>query len=211
MTPEDQRDPKAIVRAGYDAVSHAYRADDAPDQPYRGWLALLDAHLAPGAPVLDLGCGCGVPAARILAERYRVTGLDLSPVQIARARALVPQATFVCADMTAAGLPEAGFAAIVCLYALIHVPLEQQPALLDRMAAWLQPGGLLLLTVGADAWTGTERDWLGVAGGTMYWSHASAATYRGWLAERGLSLRHEAFVAEGAGGHVLLLAQRAGA
>lgn len=207
---EAHNDPKAIVRAGYDAVSCAYRADDAPDQPYRGWLALLDAHLGPGAPVLDLGCGCGVPAARILAERYRVTGVDFSPVQIERARALVPQAAFVCADMAAAELPEAGFAAIVCLYALIHVPLAEQPALLDRMAAWLRPGGLLLLTVGTHAWTGTEPDWLGVTGGTMYWSHASAATYRGWLAQRSLDLRHETFVPEGAGGHVLLLAQRAG-
>ena len=204
-------DPKAIVRAGYDAVSRTYRADDAPDQPYRGWLELLDAHLPPDAPVLDLGCGCGLPAARILAERYRVTGVDLSPVQIERARALVPRADFVCADMTALELPASSFAAVVCLYAIIHVPLAEQPALLDRMVAWLRPGGLLLLTVGANAWTGTEADWLGVAGGTMYWSHASAPTYRAWLAERGLAIRHDEYVPEGEGGHTLLLAQRAAA
>jgi SAM-dependent methyltransferase len=204
-------DPKAIVRAGYDAVSHAYRPDDAGDQPYRGWLELLDAHLPPGAPVLDLGCGCGLPAARILAGRYRVTGVDLSPVQIERARALVPQAEFVCADMTAVEFPAASFAAVVCLYAIIHVPLAEQPALLDRMALWLRPGGLLLLTAGAGAWTGTEADWLGVAGGTMYWSHADAPTYRAWLAERGLAIHHDEFVPEGGGGHILLLAQRSAA
>ena len=51
--------------------------------------------------MLDLGCGNGVPVARELSARFAVTGVDLSPVQVERARALVPGARFVCADMTA--------------------------------------------------------------------------------------------------------------
>ena len=90
------RDPKSIVRRGYDLVSLAYRADDAEDGTYREWLELLEDRIEPGASILDLGCGCGVPVARRLAPRYRVTGVDLSPVQIARARELVPGAMFCC-------------------------------------------------------------------------------------------------------------------
>ena len=62
---------------------------------------LLEMRVREGVAVLDLGCGCGVPVARRLARRYAVTGVDLSPVQVERARTLVPNATFICADMAA--------------------------------------------------------------------------------------------------------------
>ncbi|SRR6266511_3394703 len=120
-------DPKDIVRRGYDLVSRAYRADDADDSQYAAWLELVETQVAGGASVLDLGCGCGVPVARRLAQRYVVTGVDLSPVQIERARALVPRATFLCADMTTLSFPDESFDAIICLYALIHVPLAVAP------------------------------------------------------------------------------------
>src|ERR1700682_1490291 len=104
-TMRSLEDPKSIVRHGYDLVSRAYRADDADDGTYAGWLDTLEMRVAPGSSVLDLGCGCGVPVARRLARSYEVTGADLSPVQIARARELVPGATFVCADMTTLQIP----------------------------------------------------------------------------------------------------------
>src|SRR4249920_445047 len=94
-------DPRDIVRDGYDLVSQAYRADDFPleGSHYGQWLPRLVAQLPRGGRVLDLGCGCGVPVARALAAEFRVTGVDLSPVQIERARRLVPGATFAIADM----------------------------------------------------------------------------------------------------------------
>src|SRR4249920_253252 len=94
-------DPHALVRDGYDRASHAYRGDDCDleQSGYGHWLRRLAPRLAPGARVLDLGCGNGVPVARELARLgFEVTGVDLSPVQITRARALVPGARFVCAD-----------------------------------------------------------------------------------------------------------------
>jgi ubiquinone/menaquinone biosynthesis C-methylase UbiE len=201
-------DPKSIVRHGYDLVSRAYRADDADDGIYAAWLDTLEMRVAPGSSVLDLGCGCGVPVARRLARSYAVTGIDLSPVQIARARELVPRATFVCADMTTLRFAAESFSAITCFYALIHVPLAEQPTLLADIRRWLLPGGLFLATVGHQAWTGLEKDWLGVAGGDMWWSHADAPTYRRWLADAGLRVELESFVPEGAGGHTLVLATR---
>jgi cyclopropane fatty-acyl-phospholipid synthase-like methyltransferase len=158
--------------------------------------------------VLDLGCGCGVPVARRLAQRYAVTGVDLSPVQVERARGLVPNATFIRADMSSIVFPEASFDAIVCLYALIHLPVAEQPALIRAVHRWLRPGGLFLATLGHQAWTGLEKDWLGVKGGDMWWSHADAATYRRWLADVGLTVEQETFVPEGAGGHTFFVATR---
>jgi ubiquinone/menaquinone biosynthesis C-methylase UbiE len=201
-------DPKAIVRRGYDLNSRAYRADDADDGLYAEWLDKLEQRVAPGSSVLDLGCGCGVPVARRLARGYSVTGVDFSPVQIARARELAPDAKFVCADMTTLQYPDESFDAITCLFALIHLPLEEQPPLLRHVRRWLRPGGLFVASVGHQAWTGLEKDWLGVSGGDMWWSHTDVATYRRWFEDAGLQVELEKFVPEGSGGHIFVLATR---
>jgi SAM-dependent methyltransferase len=201
-------DPRERVRRGYDALSYHYRRDDADDGQYGPWLADLHRRLPPAAAVLDLGCGCGVPVARSLAGAgHHVTGVDISDVQIRRARRLVPTGTFRRADATRLDLPPASFDAVVCLYTLIHLPLADQPRLIDRIATWLRPGGWLLATVGHDAWTGTEDNWLG-GPAAMWWSHADVTTYRSWLREVKLTITSEHLVPEGAGAHTLLWAVR---
>lgn len=107
--------------------------------------------------------------------------------------------------MSIIDFPPQSFAAIVSFFAIIHVPVEEQPAILQKISHWLRPGGFLLATVGAGAWTGTELDWHGAP---MYWSHADRETYLRWLAEVGLEVHWTRFIAEGTGGHTLLLAQR---
>ncbi len=201
-------DPREIVRRGYDALSYRYRADDAGEGHYAGWLAGLRERVPAGGAVLDLGCGAGVPVARALAaDGFRVTGVDVSEVQIGRARRLVPGARFLRADATRVELPAGSFDAVACLYTLIHLPLDEQPVLLGRIAGWLRPGGWLLATTGQKAWTGTEDGWLG-GSATMWWSHADAATYRDWLGRAGLEVTAQDFVPEGDGGHALFWARR---
>ena len=158
--------------------------------------------------MLDLGCGCGVPVARSLAAAgYQVTGVDISEVQIERARRLVPAGTFIRADASEVSFPAVSFDAVVCLYALIHMPLDAQPGLLRRAAGWLCPGGWLLALTGQRAWTGTEDNWLG-GPATMWWSHADADTYRAWLADASLEVTEQDFVSEGDSGHALFWARR---
>jgi SAM-dependent methyltransferase len=159
-----------------------------------------------GDPVLDLGCGCGVPATATLAERFLVTGVDISPVQIERATQLVPAARFLCQDITNAEFPPEGFAAIVSFFAIIHVPVEEQPGIFRKLSRWLRPGGYLMATVGVRAWTGTEDNWHGAP---MYWSHADRETYLSWLKEGGFDVLWTRFIPEGTSGHTLLLAKRA--
>jgi SAM-dependent methyltransferase len=158
----DERD---LVRRGYDALSYHYRRDDADDGHYAPWLTDLYTRLPALAAVLDIGCGCGVPVARSLADAgHQVTGVDISDVQIERARRLVPTGTFLRADATGLDFPADSFDAVVSLYALIHMPLTEQPRLISRIAGWLRPGGWLLATVGHDAWTGTDANWLDATG-----------------------------------------------
>jgi SAM-dependent methyltransferase len=200
--------PKDVVGRGYDALSYRYRGDaDAPER-YAAWLAQLEELVPAGGAVLDLGCGNGVPLARDLAAAgYGVTGVDLSAVQVERARRLVSTARFLHADAAEVHFPDSSFDAVVSLYALIHMPLDEQPPLLGRIGRWLRPGGWLLATTGQHAWTGTEDDWLG--GGTpMWWSHADAATYRAWIEQAGLSVVTEEVVPEGDAAHALFWARR---
>lgn len=198
-----------LVRAGYDAVSLHYRADNAQPAEYTHWTDQLSEVLRRESRVLDLGCGCGIPVARDLtASDHRVTGVDISSVQIERARRLVPGADFVRADITACQLPASSFDAVVALYSLIHMPLSAQPVLLESIRSWLVPDGVLLLTAGWAAWTGIEDDWLG-SGASMWWSQAGVATYRQWLQQAGFRVSGEAFVPEGDGGHSLFWARAA--
>ncbi len=165
--------------------------------------------LDPESRVVDLGCGCGVPVARDLtAAGHRVTSVDVSEVQIRRARHLVPAGTFIRADATTVQLPSESYHAVVALYSLIHMPLSAQPALLRAIAGWLVVDGLLLLSAGWGAWTGSETGWLG-GDATMLWSHADVATYRRWLGEAGFQVVAEELVSEGNSGHSLFWARRA--
>ena len=198
---------KDVVRRGYDALSQAYQDAYPTDTKYGPWLADLGTRLAPGSTVVDLGCGCGLPtAAALSAAGHRVTGVDFSEVQVQRARELVPAAEFVCADATAVDFPAGSVDAVLSFYMFIHLPLDEQPPLLARIAGWLRPGGWFLATMGHSAWTGVDENWLG-GGAGMWWSHADADTNRTWLEEAGFTVEHEEFVPEGDGGAVLFRAR----
>jgi SAM-dependent methyltransferase len=201
-------DPKGMVRRGYDALSERYDEAYRSEGKYRSLISDLRDRLPAASAVLDLGCGSGLPVARDLsAAGHHVTGVDFSPVQIGRARLHVPAGEFICADVTAVEFSAASFDAVVSFFALIHIPLAEQPPLLARAAAWLRPGGLLVATTGHSAWTGTEENWLDGAA-AMWWSHADAATYRDWMIAAGLRVEREQFIPEGDDGHALFWARR---
>ncbi len=170
--------PKCIVAEGYDAVAERYLTwsagiSDASRARYTQ--ALLDG-LPEGACVLELGCGAGVPTTYALAERFVVTGVDISARQIELARQAVPSATFIQSDMTALDFPPQSFDGVAAFFSLIHVPREEQPPLLERIATWLRPGGLFVATMGVRDEAGDiEEDWLGAP---MYFSHYDADTNR---------------------------------
>jgi SAM-dependent methyltransferase len=159
----------------------------------RRWLAKALELVPAGADVLDLGCGGGVPMTQALAAGRQVTGVDISARQIELARAAVPEATFVHADMTGLHFDPASFDAVVAFYSLTHVPRADLPELLASVRRWLRPGGVLIATMGAqDGPDAVEQDWLGAP---MFFSHHGAKKNRALVRRSGFELE-EAVVEE---------------
>lgn len=157
-------DPRTeLVARGYDVIGDRFVEwrDRIVGDPRREWAHALASRLAPGARVLDLGCGAGVPDTQLLAERFRVTGVDISAEQIRRARASVPDAQFVQADFTSLELEDESFEAVAAFYSFNHVPRDLLPDLFARIHSWLAPGGLFLTALGTSDTEGWTGDFLG--------------------------------------------------
>ena len=130
---------------GYDA--HMLRDIAGAEEFYPAAAALLPTF--PGCRILDLGCGTGLelgfyfpgnPAAR-------VTGIDLSPKTIERARENLkeyPNITLVCGDFTAYAFQET-FDAVYASLTMMH--FADKRGVIEKAAALLNPGGLLCLSL----------------------------------------------------------------
>jgi cyclopropane fatty-acyl-phospholipid synthase-like methyltransferase len=186
----DKLDPKQVVAHGYDQVADAYaQLEHSATWPRMRWLEKLLAVLPADSSVLDLGCGSGDPADIALAHQHQVTGVDISEVQIIKARQNVPSGTFLQADLGSLAFPPASFDAVVSFYTLEHLPREEHAAIFGRIATWLRPGGYLLLGTEAAESAGTVGTWLGVP---MFFSSHDPATVQRLISESGMVIQETA-------------------
>lgn len=160
-------DYRQLVRRSYDACAADYgasRKSETGDE-----VRALVERLKDGATVLDIGCGAGVPIARTLSRRFRVTGVDVSSKMLKLARRNVPEGEFICQDVMSADFEDASFDAVVAFYSIFHIPREEHEALFRNIRQWLKPGGYFLCTLSRqDDPAYTEDDFFGE---TMYWSN----------------------------------------
>jgi SAM-dependent methyltransferase len=201
---------KQIVRQGYNRISKNYRDNkgaglDAKYQRY--WLRDVDRCIADGSRILELGCGMGVPVAKFFSQKHSYLGVDISDVQIKRAKKLVPGAQFKRGDMAGLKFKPSSFDTVLSFYAIIHLPLREQQPLFRKIFRWLKPGGAFLSVLGWGRWTGKAKDWFGA---TMFWSHADQETYQRWLQEAGFKIVRKALIKEGKGGHYQFLCLKPG-
>jgi SAM-dependent methyltransferase len=156
-------DPQGVVRKGYDDIGRRYH-DWSHDDPVRlRFVGEALDRLRPGSVVVDLGCGPGDPATRLLTEQHTVLGVDLSLTQLRLARELAPRASLVAADITRFALAPASVDAVVSFFALGHVPPAAHAPLVAEIARWLRPGGFLLTSAPLHVGEDVEDGWLGVS------------------------------------------------
>jgi SAM-dependent methyltransferase len=110
----------------------------APGEWNRALDPFLD-RLAPGARILELGCGDGRDAARMIARGFTVEPSDgvaeMAALASRRIGREVPVMHF--GELTA----ESTFDAVWANAALLHVPLAELPGVLGRIHRALVPGG----------------------------------------------------------------------
>jgi SAM-dependent methyltransferase len=182
-------DPKAVVAQGYDQIykEHLDWSQKIRVEERARYTSLLLTKLPPQAKVLDIGCGTGLLTTKVLAQRFQVTGVDISLRHIEMAKETVPNATFIHADVTELDFPPDSFAGIVAFYSLFHLPRAEQAELFRRVAMWLRPGGYFVATLAAKSFTADiEENWFGAA--TMYWSSYDSETNKRLIQEAGLQI-----------------------
>jgi SAM-dependent methyltransferase len=149
MDPSDEAVPDLDQRFDEDYL-YFYAAAQTPERNEReaALLARL-LELAPGMEVLDVPCGFGRIANRLAARGCRVTGLDASPLFLARARqdaaALDVPVDYVAGDMRA--LPWAArFDRLVCWFTSFgYFDDATDRQVLAGFRRALRPGGRLVL------------------------------------------------------------------
>jgi SAM-dependent methyltransferase len=96
----------------------------------------------PAGRALDAACGTGRHTAFLAGRGHQVTGVDVSPPMLARAR--MACARLVVGELERLPLPDGAFDLVVCALALVHVP--DLSAAVGELARVLRPGGHLVIS-----------------------------------------------------------------
>jgi len=97
--------------------------------------------------ILDVGCGTGNHVNILGLDGYNVTGVDISPAMIKKAKEYYPNFKYVVGDVMQTGQfsPES-FTHILCLYFSIYY-FQNKDIFFKNATRWLKPGGYLIVHV----------------------------------------------------------------
>jgi ubiquinone/menaquinone biosynthesis C-methylase UbiE len=108
-------------------------------------LALLGLSIDPHTKILDLCCGSGQVTGILLEYSDDVTGLDVSPLSLSRARRNVPQAKYVEALAEEMPFADAQFDLVHTSAAMHEMTRSQLQQIFTQVYRVLKPGGIFTL------------------------------------------------------------------
>jgi len=107
---------------------------------------------------LDVGCGCNGRFVDLLTNYgFHVEGVDISEKMINLARQRHPKIAFYHEDICTWTLPRT-YNFITAWDSIWHVPLNTQPAVLQKLCNGLTAGGVLIFTMGGGDEPGELND-----------------------------------------------------
>ena len=104
------------------------------------------ARLAPGARVLDVGCGPGRDTAELRMLGLNAVGFDRSRGMVVQARQR-GELPLLLGDMRCLPVPDGALDGLWCCAAFLHIPKRDGLAVLHEFRRALRRGGILYLSV----------------------------------------------------------------
>ena len=141
---------------GYEAIAEAFiraRTPSIGPDVVRKWTKWLQ----PGASILDIGCGYGVPISEaLLQEGFKVYGVDASEALVAQFRERFPGVAVECSSVEESSFFNRTFDAVAAWGLMFIFPVDTQRRLIGKVARALnRPGHFLSLQQGKPA-----RGWM---------------------------------------------------
>lgn len=130
---------------GYEAIARQYMASRTSIglATVRAWAATLPS----GCALLDVGAGHGWPLAEALSkEGFMIHAVEPSPTLAAAFALRLPSAPIACETAEESAFFGRRFPGVMAIGLLFLLPASAQEALINRLAAALEPGGRLLFT-----------------------------------------------------------------
>ncbi|MEJ2548550.1 MAG: class I SAM-dependent methyltransferase [Gemmatimonadota bacterium] len=132
---------------GYEAVAADFAALRSASSIGVTTVCAWARSLEPGASILDVGCGNGLPiSAALVSDGFEVFGIDASLTLVADFRYNVPEAAVACEAIQTSTFFGRTFDAAVAIGVLFLMSPAEQRDTIGRVAAALNPGGGFLFT-----------------------------------------------------------------
>ncbi len=170
------------------------------DKPY---IERFLSFLPPRATILDLGCGGGSPVAlHMVAQGFRVTGVDSSPTLISLCRARMPDQEWIVGDMRSLALGRK-FDGVLAWDSFFHLRHKDQETMFGIFAAHAAPAAMLMFNAGP----GHGEAMGSYRGDPLYHASLDASEYRALLADSGFELIEHSIDDPAKGGRTFWLAR----
>jgi SAM-dependent methyltransferase len=102
--------------------------------------------LLPSGKILEIGCGSGIEAKKLIDQGYTYVGLDNSLSMLKIAKANLPEGNFVCADLRDSSI-NGKFDGFLAIASLLHISKNEMLPALATIKEYLSPQAIGIIVM----------------------------------------------------------------